>query len=311
MSNGKLPWSKFFWGDWARDAQLLKCSIKTQGAWMRLLCAMHDQGSAEVQGTPLELSRIIGCGITPEETLEAVEELKRTGAAEVRFKGPHDMSGSVRIMSRRLSRECHVQEQWRKWQRDHRLRKQSGKCQANVRPASGVSQPVDSDPDPDPENTVVNESSNLLKKETTDSNTKQEKSTSLTAVFEFWKSALNHPRAILDAKRRRLVTARLAEGFTVEQLQAAITGCSRSAFHQGSNDSGAVYDDLALICRDAAHVEKFITQGETDNGRQKFAQLSKNSQRLLRSFDAYADSADRGNDSGGARYPGLTVLRRD
>lgn len=80
----------------------------------------------------------------------------------------------------------------------------------------------------------------------------------VSEVFDFWKTTLNHPRSILDDKRRKLIHARLDEGFSVEDLQTAITGCSRSPWHMGGNDRDQVYDDIALICRDAAHVEKFM-----------------------------------------------------
>lgn len=77
-------------------------------------------------------------------------------------------------------------------------------------------------------------------------------------VFEYWRTVHNHPRAKLDAKRRKLVARRLAEGYTPADLMAAIDGCKLSPHHQGTNDRGTVYDDFGLILRDAAHVDQFI-----------------------------------------------------
>lgn len=92
---------------------------------------------------------------------------------------------------------------------------------------------------------------------------------SVSEVFDHWKAALNHPRAILDAKRQRLIRARLDEGFSVDDLKAAIEGCKASPFHQGENDRHQVYDDLTLICRDAGHIESFIARtGNGANGAQ-------------------------------------------
>lgn len=77
-------------------------------------------------------------------------------------------------------------------------------------------------------------------------------------IFEHWKTVLNHPRSILSIERIRKIKQRLAEGFTVEDLKAAIDGCKKSAFHQGGNDQGRVFDDIGLIFRDAGKVEQFI-----------------------------------------------------
>ncbi|NEX23921.1 hypothetical protein G3480_27360, partial [Thiorhodococcus mannitoliphagus] len=52
--------------------------------------------------------------------------------------------------------------------------------------------------------------------------------------------------------------ARLKDGYTPAQLQRAIDGCRASAWHQGRNDRGRAFDDIALICRDAARVEQFL-----------------------------------------------------
>lgn len=86
-----------------------------------------------------------------------------------------------------------------------------------------------------------------------------------TEVFDYWKTALNHPRAILDSKRQRLIKARLDEGFSVDDLKAAIDGCKASPFHMGENDRHKVFDGLDLIFRDASHIENFIAN--TSNGK--------------------------------------------
>lgn len=77
-------------------------------------------------------------------------------------------------------------------------------------------------------------------------------------IFNCWKSTLNHPKSILDEKRRKLIIARLKEGFTVEQLKQAIEGIARSEWHMGQNDRHTRYDGLELIFRDAGKVEKFM-----------------------------------------------------
>lgn len=77
-------------------------------------------------------------------------------------------------------------------------------------------------------------------------------------VFDYWKTFHNHPQAKLDDKRSRAIKARLKDGYSVGELCKAIEGCKYSEYHQGKNDSGTVYDDIELICRNATNVDKFI-----------------------------------------------------
>jgi hypothetical protein len=79
------------------------------------------------------------------------------------------------------------------------------------------------------------------------------------AVFDHWKQVMGKPRAKLDAKRSKAIAARLADGYDVEALCRAIDGCKASSWHMGVNDRGTRFDDLELICRDAAHVDRFLT----------------------------------------------------
>lgn len=79
-------------------------------------------------------------------------------------------------------------------------------------------------------------------------------------VFDHWQQVMDKPRALFTEDRRRKVRARLREGYTVEQLKAAVDGCRRSAFHMGRNDRRVRYDDLQLICRSGSHVERFAAE---------------------------------------------------
>ena len=86
-------------------------------------------------------------------------------------------------------------------------------------------------------------------------------------IFGYWQLISGHNKARLTAKRKRRITDRLREGYTEEELQAAIAGNKADAFHQGDNDRGTVFDDIELICRDGEHVEKFIgVQEANGNG---------------------------------------------
>ena len=77
-------------------------------------------------------------------------------------------------------------------------------------------------------------------------------------VFVFWQEHMDHPRANLDEKRMKAITQRLRNGYSVDDLRAAVRGCKLTPFNMGKNDREEVYDGIDLICRDADHVDKFI-----------------------------------------------------
>jgi len=81
-------------------------------------------------------------------------------------------------------------------------------------------------------------------------------------IFDFWKTEFNHPKAKLDSKRSRAIKARLKDGYTVDDIQKAITGCKQSPFHQGENERHTIYDGIDLICRDADKLEGFISRAD-------------------------------------------------
>lgn len=84
--------------------------------------------------------------------------------------------------------------------------------------------------------------------------------TDTEAVFEYWAhqrhTALGRngtgPQQQLTKGRRRKVQARLNDGYTVADLKQAIDGLLSSEYHLEHG-----YTDLALICRDQEHVEKY------------------------------------------------------
>ncbi len=80
----------------------------------------------------------------------------------------------------------------------------------------------------------------------------------LSDIFDYWKVATGHTKAKLKGRRERAVRARLKDGFTVHQIKLAIEGCLDSPFHAGDNPTSRVYDDLELICRDAAKLEPLM-----------------------------------------------------
>jgi len=79
-----------------------------------------------------------------------------------------------------------------------------------------------------------------------------------TEVFEFWRETMRKPRAQFTPERVKLVTARLRDGYTPADLKKAVFGCSVTPHNAGHNDRDQRFDDLALICRDGGHVDRFM-----------------------------------------------------
>jgi hypothetical protein len=77
-------------------------------------------------------------------------------------------------------------------------------------------------------------------------------------VFTYWQQAMSHQQAKLDDKRSKAIGKRLADGYTVDDLCRAVDGCKLTPHNMGENDTGSVYDDIELICRDGAHVDRFL-----------------------------------------------------
>lgn len=81
-------------------------------------------------------------------------------------------------------------------------------------------------------------------------------------VYAYWLRATKRsPNANkFTMERRRHVTARLRDGYSVEKIRRAIDACAASPFHQGDNDRGQRYDDLVNICRNATRLEQLMEQ---------------------------------------------------
>ena len=83
-------------------------------------------------------------------------------------------------------------------------------------------------------------------------------SKSITEIFEYWKTLMQHPQAQLDPKRKKLIARALSLGYSLEALCEAIRGCSITPHNQGHNDRGQRYDGLHIILRDSDQIDRFI-----------------------------------------------------
>jgi len=86
--------------------------------------------------------------------------------------------------------------------------------------------------------------------------------TPVERVFAHWVFMLgkNAARTALGPTRRKVIERALAL-YAEDDVLAAIEGCAASQWHAGENDRGRAFDDLELILRDEAHVERFAESG--------------------------------------------------
>lgn len=119
----KLPWIKFFPGDWLKDPKLSLCTHATRGIWIDLICAMHEDGqSGQLTGTLEQLARIARC--LPADMATALAELQRTGTGDVTLCNKNvtkkmavfagDVTEMYTVCNRRMKSEANAREQTRK-----------------------------------------------------------------------------------------------------------------------------------------------------------------------------------------------------
>lgn len=81
-------------------------------------------------------------------------------------------------------------------------------------------------------------------------------------VFAHWRTTHNHPRASLDAKRRRLIQQAL-KSYSEADLCESISGYLKSPHHMGQNERSMVYDDIELFLRDSKHIDAGLRHART------------------------------------------------
>jgi len=233
-----LPWFRLY-SEFLTDPKVQMLSEVDQRRFVMLLCIRCSNGHVTLHET----------GETLHVTNAALHETKV--AFQLRITKAQWRKTKANLMAQNLIDELGNPTAWDKRQyvsdsstarvSKHRAKKKEAGKEApkNMkRYSNGDVTPPDTDTDTD-----------------TDKNKTGEQ---VRQTFTFWQTELNHPRAKLDSKRRRSIKARLKDGYTVDDIRKAITGCKQSPFHQGENDSRTIYDDIELICRNAGNLDKFI-----------------------------------------------------
>ena len=91
-------------------------------------------------------------------------------------------------------------------------------------------------------------------------NSKEKLKENICEIFEFWKTTFKkNASTLLSDKRKSKIQARLKQGYSVDDIRLAITNCSKSKYHMGENESGTVYSDIELICREPEKLDRFIS----------------------------------------------------
>ena len=93
----------------------------------------------------------------------------------------------------------------------------------------------------------------------------------VTAVWEYWveihRKGQENRVKLTDERRDRIAWA--VSEYGVDTCMEAIVGCKSSPFHQGDNDRRRKYDDVELILRDAARIERFCEIARENRSRPK------------------------------------------
>lgn len=80
---------------------------------------------------------------------------------------------------------------------------------------------------------------------------------SVREIFEHWVEVMGKDpkRAKLNPTRRRMVEARLKEGYDIKTLMIAIDGLAKTPWNMGKNPRQKRYDDFKYFCGDGTRVE--------------------------------------------------------
>lgn len=77
-------------------------------------------------------------------------------------------------------------------------------------------------------------------------------------VLEHWREVTGKTGCTLTAARRRLVGARLREGYSTAQLCDAASALALSPFHMGQNEQGVPYNDVRHFAGSAERLDRWL-----------------------------------------------------
>jgi uncharacterized protein YdaU (DUF1376 family) len=256
----KSPAFQFYPAEFLSDENVALMNNQELGCYIKLMCYCWREGSI-----PADIKKIARlCN----EDGSAMAELWHS--MKLCFKSASDSND--RLLHPRLEKERLKQEAFKKERSEsgskgakHRWNKDLDHLNADSSAnSSAIKEPMAVDSSSSSISSSSSSSSSSLisnsissTKKTTLSTKVDVLSESVVEIFQFWKVELNHPKAVLDQKRSKAIRARLKEGYTVERIKEAIEGIQRCAHNMGVNDRQEVYDDIELICRSGANIDRF------------------------------------------------------
>ena len=76
-------------------------------------------------------------------------------------------------------------------------------------------------------------------------------------IFEFWCETMSKNRSAFSPKRKKVIEARLKDGYPIDEIKTAIINCSNTPHNMGRNENNKEYNDIELICRSSEKLEQF------------------------------------------------------
>ena len=234
----------FYVNDWLSSPRVTVMTAEQRGAYIQLMAYCWASGDASLPDDDKILSKLSGLN----------EGWLNGGCQMVRdcFEPHPDQTGKLtqsRIYSewqKRLAWSEKSKEGGRKSGQVRRERQSKGGSRV-VEPKAN--QPLDNDNE-DLTSSVKQKTKPL------DGEANKESQDAVQLVTDHYQGY--HPRSRPGTKERGKIRDLLKEGFTVEQLCAAIDGNHKSPHHCGENKTGTKFQSLELIVRDSAHVNMFM-----------------------------------------------------
>lgn len=244
--SGFSPAFQFYPGDWLSSPQVTLMTPEQEGAYIRLLCYAWADPDCSIPDDDEVLAKLSRLG----------EGWFNGGSTVLRKCFQPHFNQPGKLVNLRLLEERKKQKEWREKSRIGGLRSAESRARKSSKGGSRVVQPKGNSSSSFSSSFSIRD----IHVESDDSTApaKEKKPSEIEQVFDYWRKSLNHPTAKLTPTRRRRITDRLKDGYTVEDIQHAIDGCGMSPHNMGVNDTGTVYDDLELICRSGEKLERFL-----------------------------------------------------
>lgn len=269
---------EFDWDDFMRDTYEL--SVAATGAWLRCLFKMRSTVTRGRISWPISAyARLFGTSQDQAKVL--IDEIRTLGIGDAETQG----TDCIVLVNRRMYRGHREAELNRESQNRYRER---------VRNKGDTETVGKADVSNSPSYSFSSKRGKKKKEEEMKGPLRPE----IFRVFTFWQIELNHPKAMMNTERWQVISDRLKDGYSVDDMETAILGCKNSEWHMGQNPDGKIQDDLELILRENK-IEKFIgyTRTVEQNGtNQGSSQREKSSARTINA-ERMADAIARGDDA--------------